>query len=105
MVYLMNLAMTVTGVALLFRAARRGATMSRRVLVGAMLGGWGLLTVVEGMIDHQLLGAHHTHSGPDQLAWDVVYLMFGAALMLIGAAIACSRSEATCPPCAPTTPS
>lgn len=100
--YLMNLAMTMAGMVLLFRAARRGATLSSGVLVGSMLGGWGMFTVAEGTIDHLLLGAHHTHSGPNQLAWDLGYLMFGAALMLIGSAIV-RRSSASCP-CAPPMP-
>jgi uncharacterized membrane protein len=92
----MNLTLTVTGVALLFRAARRGATMSGRVLVGAMLGGWGLFIIVEGVIDHLLFGAHHVRSHPDQIAWDLGFLMFGVALMLIGSAIA-RRSDVSRP--------
>jgi uncharacterized membrane protein len=94
---LMNLTLTVIGVALLFRAARRGATMSSRVLIGAMLGGWGLFIIVEGVIDHQLLAAHHVRSHPDQIAWDLGYLIFGAALMLIGSAIARRRSDVSRP--------
>lgn len=84
----MNLTLTVTGVALLFRAARHCATMSSGVLIGAMLFGWGLFIVVEGVIDHQLFCVHHVRSHPDQLAWDLGFLIFGAALMLIGSAIA-----------------
>lgn len=102
--YVMNLALTVTGVALLFRAARRGATMSSRVLVGAMLGGWGLFAVVEGVIDHHLFGVHHVRSGPHELAWDLAYLIIGTLVMVIGAALARSRGDASCP-CAPATPS
>ncbi len=101
--YLMNLTMTVAGMALLFRAARRGATLSSGVLVGSMLGGWGMFTVAEGTIDHLLFGVHHTHSGPNQLAWDLGYLMFGAALMLIGRSIV-RRNTASCL-CPPATPS
>lgn len=84
----MNLTLTVTGVALLFRAGRHCTTMSGGVLIGAMLFGWGLFTIVEGVIDHQLFGVHHVCSHPNQLAWDLGHLIFGAALMLIGTAIA-----------------
>jgi len=97
--FLLNLALTVTGVALLFRACRRDAAMSSRVLVGSILGGWGLFTVVEGLIVHLLFGAHHVHSGPNELAWDLLYLMFGVALMLIGFAVVRGRRllcSATC---------
>lgn len=87
--HVMTWAMTVAGVALLFRAAQRGATMSGpRMLLGAMLGGWGLFTVVEGLIDHQLLGVHHVRPGPELLAWDLGYLIFGMLLMMTGAVLA-----------------
>lgn len=84
----MNLIMTLIGVALLVRACRRGAEMSTGVLIGAMLAGWGLFMIVEGVIDHLLFGAHHVCSGHQGLAMDLVHLMLGAVLMLIGAAIA-----------------
>ncbi len=81
--------MVVTGVVLLLRAGRRRATMwSGRVLSGAMLGGWGLFNVVEGVIDHELLGIHHVRPGPGELAWDLGFLIFGALLMGIGTALA-----------------
>jgi len=74
----MNLALTVTGVALLFRAGRRCAAASSGALVGAMLFGWGLFIIVEGVIDHQLFCVHHVRSHADTLAWDLAYLIFGA---------------------------
>jgi uncharacterized membrane protein len=87
--------MVGTGVVVLFRAGRRRATTwSGRVLLGAMLGGWGLFNVVEGVIDHQLLGVHHVHPGEDQLAWDLGFLIFGAVLMLVGAVLAGGRDRA-----------
>lgn len=83
--------MAVIGVVLLFHAGRcHPMTGSGRVLLGAMLAGWGLFDVVEGLIDHQLLGVHHVRPGPHLLAWDLGYLIFGAALMVIGAALASS---------------
>lgn len=48
------------------------------------LGGWGLFNVVEGSIDHQLLGVHHVRPGAHQVAWDVGFLAFGALLVLTG---------------------
>ncbi|GDY58510.1 hypothetical protein SVIO_091330 [Streptomyces violaceusniger] len=35
-----------------------------RVLWGWMLVGWGLFNLVEGVLDHQILGIHHVHGGP-----------------------------------------
>lgn len=87
--------MTVTGVALLFRAARCGVAMSGSKLLGAMLTGWGMFVVVEGLIDHQLFCLHHVRTGPDEAAWDLAYLIFGAALMMIGTIIASRREEKT----------
>ncbi|HUQ03771.1 MAG TPA: DUF2243 domain-containing protein [Kofleriaceae bacterium] len=79
-----------TGIALLFRAARRPEVpWSGRTLVGSMLGGWGLFNLVEGLIDHQLLGIHHVHPGDAQLAWDLGFVSLGGVgLMLLGYVIA-----------------
>ncbi len=92
---LFNLAMTVTGLALLFRAARHCVALSGRALVGAMLSGWGLFIVVEGLLDHQLLEAHHMPSDLDHLVWDLAYLLFGAVLMMIGSAVVRSCGHAS----------
>lgn len=78
------------GVLLLFRAGRRpDVVWSGRLLVGSLLGGWGLFNLVEGLIDHQLLGIHHVHPGDGQLAWDLGFVTLGGiGLMLVGFAIA-----------------
>ena len=80
---------TVVGIALLFRAGRRAdAAWSGRALLGAILGGWGLFNLVEGAIDHQILGLHHVHPGAGQLAWDLGFLASGIVLMAAGALLA-----------------
>jgi uncharacterized membrane protein len=88
---------TVLGVALLWRAARRpDVPWSGRALVGAMSLGWGLFNFVEGLIDHQVLGVHHVHPGDGQLAWDLGFLASGLALIGVGwALIASARRFAT----------
>jgi uncharacterized membrane protein len=50
---------------------------STRSLVGGMIAGWGLFNFVEGVIDHELLGVHHVHPGPGELAWDLGFLGLG----------------------------
>ena len=76
---------TVVGIALLWRALRRADSLvSTKLLVGSTLGGWGLFNLVEGIVDHQILGIHHVRPGPNQLAWDLGFLAFGAVLVLIG---------------------
>jgi uncharacterized membrane protein len=77
--------MTLVGVLLLFRAGRdRQRPWSGRTLGGGLALGWGLFNLVEGLVDHQLLGLHHVHPGPGQLTWDVGFLAFGAALVVAG---------------------
>jgi uncharacterized membrane protein len=65
----------------------RGRVWSSRALWGWVLFGWGLFNLVEGLIDHQILGIHHVRSGPHQLGWDIGFLAFGIALMLGGRAL------------------
>lgn len=51
-----------------------------RALLGSMLLGWGAFNVVEGLVDHQVLGLHHVRPGAHQLAWDIGFLVLGAVL-------------------------
>jgi uncharacterized membrane protein len=75
---------TVVGLGMLWRAGQRSdVPRSTRTLVGSLAIGWGAFNLVEGMIDHQLLGIHHVHPGEGQLAWDVSFLVLGA--LLVGA--------------------
>jgi uncharacterized membrane protein len=79
----------LVGVALLFRAGRTPtAVWSGWLLGGAMLAGWGVFDLVEGVIDHQLLGVHHVHPGAAQLAWDLGFLgVGGVGFMALGFAL------------------
>jgi uncharacterized membrane protein len=77
-----------TGVAMLWRAARRpDVPWSGRAFGGSLLLGWGLFNFIEGIIDHQILGLHHVHPGDGQLAWDLGFLAFGLALVAVGWAL------------------
>jgi len=71
---------------LLLRAWRHGRLAPPyRFHVGLLLAGWGLFNVVEGIVDHQILGIHHVRDdlgGP--LSWDVGFLAIGLLLMGIG---------------------
>lgn len=49
-----------------------------------MLFGWGLFNVLEGIVDHHLLQIHHVRPGPDQALYDLGFLVWGAAMLLIG---------------------
>ncbi|YCK80804.1 DUF2243 domain-containing protein [Arthrobacter sp. D3-18] len=62
----------------------RNRVWASRLLWGWMLFGWGLFNVVEGLIDHQILGIHHVITGEFQLVADVLFLVFGGLLMVGG---------------------
>ena len=78
-------AFTLAGVVLLWRAARRThARWPARLLLGAVLVGFGLFNLIEGVVDHHLLGIHHVNeTAPREqwLAWDIGFLLWGAAML------------------------
>ncbi|WP_052424301.1 DUF2243 domain-containing protein [Nonomuraea candida] len=67
--------------------ASRGRVWRSRALWGWILVGWGLFNLVEGVIDHHLLGIHHVRTGPHQLWWDLGFLLLGALLVAGGWAL------------------
>jgi len=77
---------TLIGVVLLWRAAARGDVLFRaRDLVGGLLLGWGLFNLIEGLIDHHILGVHHVVEALGRSAWDYAFLAWGAAMVAVGA--------------------
>lgn len=85
-------AMTAVGIALLWRAVKHtNAPLSTRAFVGSLSLGWGLFNLVEGVIDHHLLGIHHVVERPDHLLFDLAFLASGALLIALGAWLARSR--------------
>ena len=80
--------LVVIGLAVLWRSAhRRHLYWSTRLLVGSLLIGFGLFNVVEGMVNHQILGLHHVNETVPEdlwLYWDLGFLTWGAAMLLGG---------------------
>ena len=73
------------GIGLLWHAvSQRSVVLSGRAFFGAMLLGWGIFNVVEGIIDHELLQVHHVYQNGNHVLWDVVFLAVGFALIAIG---------------------
>ncbi len=66
----------------------RSAVWRSGVFWSWILCGWGWFNLVEGLIDHQILGVHHVHSGPHQLAYDMGFLASGVLFILAGWAMA-----------------
>jgi uncharacterized membrane protein len=68
---------------------RRELAPPWRMHAGLMLAGWGVFNLVEGLIDHQILGLHHVRDdlgGP--LGWDLAFLASGVLLVAGGLALA-----------------
>jgi uncharacterized membrane protein len=43
-----------------------------------------VFNLVEGLVDHHTLQVHHIKSGPNQLLWDIGFLLWGV-VMVVGA--------------------
>lgn len=78
--------MTVLGLRLLWQVgARRDVPWSGRTFFGSLLIGWGLFNVIEGIIDHEVLGLHHVYEYTEShLPADLAFLGFGLLLLVAG---------------------
>ena len=86
------------GLALLWSAGRRSdVPWSTRTFVGSLILGFGLLNLVEGVIDHHVLKIHNVVQRLGESMWDYLFLgVGGVGLILLGWAIIRSgRGEAT----------
>ncbi|GAA4951843.1 DUF2243 domain-containing protein [Streptomyces caelestis] len=72
----------LTGLAILYSRVthNRRRVWASRVLWGWVLVGWGLFNLVEGVLDHHVLGIHHVHAGGNRIWWDLGFLLLGALL-------------------------
>ena len=87
-------AFVIAGLILLWRSARQvHLKWSARSMVGSLLIGFGTFNLVEGMIDHQILGIHHVNElvpVEQWIYWDIGFLAWGVA-MLVGGWILLAR--------------
>jgi uncharacterized membrane protein len=76
------------GLAIFWRHARQEhARWSGKLLGGTLLIGWGIFNVVEGLVNHHLLGLHHVNETVPQsqwMIWDLAFLLWGAAMIIGG---------------------
>ncbi|NJR40707.1 MAG: DUF2243 domain-containing protein [Leptolyngbyaceae cyanobacterium CSU_1_4] len=77
--------MVAVGLYLLFRAGQqRNVPWSGKILLGSLIAGWGLFNLVEGIINHQILGIHHVYEyTTHKLPFDLGFLAFGGVLLLL----------------------
>ena len=90
----------VAGSTLAVRAWQRGEFAPPwRSHFGSALLGWGLFNVVEGLIDHQLLGIHHVRDDLGApIGWDIGFLVVGAVQLAVGLAMIVSAKRTGRPP-------
>ncbi|MDR4307702.1 DUF2243 domain-containing protein [Chelatococcus sambhunathii] len=78
----------VFGLFILWRFAhRRHLVWSTKLLAGTLLLGFGIFNVVEGVVDHQILGVHHVNERVDasyRWIWDAGFIAWGAAMVAAG---------------------
>jgi uncharacterized membrane protein len=59
--------------------------ISGRAFFGWMLVGWGIFNLIEGLVDHQILGLHHVREGAGhQTAYDLGFLALSVLLIVGG---------------------
>jgi uncharacterized membrane protein len=76
------------GLAMLWRATNElRHRLSGKLLLGALVFGWGLFNLVEGTLNHLILGIHHVREGPDQMLYDLAFLAFALLLLAAGWAV------------------
>lgn len=81
----------LAGLAILWRhAGRPHPRWSSQLIVGTILMGFGIFNLVEGVVDHHLLGLHHVNETVPQaqwIYWDIGFLAWGALMLAIGWAL------------------
>ncbi len=75
---------TFIGILLLWSAAyARAAIPSRQSWTGQLILGWGVFNVVEGLIDHQILGIHNVREVPNSTVYNLTFLVIGGVLFIL----------------------
>lgn len=82
---------TAAGLFILWHQARKPHFLwSAKLLFATMLMGFGVFNLVEGIVDHHLLGLHHVNETiPHEhwIYWDLGFLIWGAAMLIAGWAL------------------
>ncbi|MGV0028262.1 DUF2243 domain-containing protein [Phormidesmis priestleyi] len=77
--------LTIASLILLWRASQQSnLPKSPKFLIGSVLFGFGSFNLIEGLINHQILGIHHVKYGAHQFAWDMGFLAVGILFIIVG---------------------
>ncbi len=86
---------TVAGLVLLWRRLhQQHRPVPTITLIGGLLLGWGVFNLVEGLVDHHILQVHHVRPGPNQLLWDIGFLLWGV-VMVVGGTVLMYKGTST----------
>jgi uncharacterized membrane protein len=75
---------TLVGILLLRSATYAGTAIpSFQAFTGQLIMGWGVFNVVEGIIDHQILGVHNVREVPNATVYNLTFLAVGGVLFIL----------------------
>jgi len=87
---------TLAGVIVLWSALRGPGPLPRgRRLAGWVLVGWGAFNLIEGLVNHVVLGLHHVRDLPEHVpAYDWLFLLVGGVgIMALGYIVKAAKEE------------
>lgn len=94
-------AFVVAGLLMLWRVARRPHfSWSGSRFIGTFLIGWGGFNIVEGLVDHIILGVHHVNErvpASQWAYWDWGFIVWGVAFVVGGWALAANGRRSPAP--------
>jgi uncharacterized membrane protein len=75
---------TLVGILQLRSAAyARDPIPSAQAFTGQLILGWGIFNLVEGIIDHQILGMHNVREVPNYTVYNLTFLAVGGVLFIL----------------------
>lgn len=89
--------LVLAGLFLLWQRVRKGELRwSRTQCLGAILLGWGIFNLVEGVVDHEILRLHQVNETVPEgqrVYWDIGFLLWGAVMLIMGANMVWATQE------------
>jgi uncharacterized membrane protein len=64
-------------------ASARAAIPSLQAFTGQLILGWGVFNLIEGVIDHQILGIHNVREVPNATVYNLTFLAVGGVLFIL----------------------
>ena len=74
----------IAGIVWLWTGREQVRDAGARWLVGALVAGWGAFNLVDEVVFHLVLGAHHIRMVDNYLAYDLAYTVLSVGLVVAG---------------------